>query len=315
MMNAMNSSDMMMHGREKVPWTKEIWAQIDEAVHAECKRTEIAAACLPMYGPVAAMTTTVPSDTVLTAGGTLEVDETAVAPVVEIQSLFRMTRQQVEDEAERMTAVTLATRCANLLCQAKDVLIFQGEKAALSHDLFSKNLVQLKSGHLPNGLINLPSTLPNQVVAVGALPPPSPQDTETRWGENTFGAVAEAYSILQSGKELAQAHYGPYCLVLNHVPYADTFAPLPTTLIMPADRIKPLVMDQYYGTGTLPEFRGLMISIGGNTVDWVCAQAPTTAFVQDDPGGNVLFRVFTRFALRLKDPSAVIVLEFDKAAP
>jgi hypothetical protein len=45
-------------------------------------------------------------------------------------------------------------------------------------------------------------------------------------------------------------------------------------------------------------------------MDLVVGQEPVTAFSQVDSSGNHLFRLFARFALRLKDPSAVIRLEF-----
>jgi hypothetical protein len=37
----------------------------------------------------------------------------------------------------------------------------------------------------------------------------------------------------------------------------------------------------------------------------------TTAFMQEDPEGRYRFRVYERFALRLKDKTAVIRLEFE----
>ena len=82
---------------------------------------------------------------------------------------------------------------------------------------------------------------------------------------------------------------------------------------MPADRIKPLVGNGFFGTGSMPRFRGLFMSTG-NTADLVVAQAPTTSYLQDDQDGNLLFRVYARFALRLKDPSSVILLEFQDRA-
>jgi uncharacterized linocin/CFP29 family protein len=309
----------MNNGREKVPWSQEIWNRIDRAVHAECQRTKIAAKFLPMYGPVDHNARTVPSDRVevlevaalrVAAGPIplLEVDEAAETPVVEIQVQFQLTPQQVHDEQRLMTAVTLATRAANHLSQGEDLLIFQGE-GALQGPLFTQNRVQLRSGTPGVGLLNL-AAQDIQIVPVEPLPPRQPQDTQTRWGENAFAAVARAYSILQSGEGLAQAHYGPYALVFQHVPYADTYAPLATTLIMPADRIKPLVTEGFFGTGTLPPFRGFMASLGGNTMDLVMAREPTTAFLQEDPDGRFRFRVFERFTVREKDQTSVVRFEF-----
>src|SRR5512132_4207580 len=313
------------NGRDKVPWDSETWDRIDQAVHAECQRTKIAAKFLPMYGPIDPKARTVPSDrvevlevaalrpTALRAPVTgpipvLDVDEAAETPIIEIQAQFQLTPQQVHDEQHLMTAVTLATRAANHLSQGEDLLIFQGE-GALQSPLFAQNRVQLRSGRPGVGLLNL-AAQDIQIIPVDPLPPRQPADTQTRWGENAFAAVARAYSILQSGEGLAQAHYGPYALIFQHVPYADTYAPLATTLIMPADRIKPLVTEGFYGTGTLPPFRGFMVSLGGNTMDVVMAREPTTAFLQEDPDGRFRFRVFERFTVREKDQTSVVRCEF-----
>ncbi len=141
---------------------------------------------------------------------------------------------------------------------------------------------------------------------------PPIDDDQQRFGENTFGAVADAYSRLQSGDGLAQEHYGLYALVLHHEPYADTYAPLRTTLIMPADRIKPLVTAGFYGTGTLPPLTGLLVSLGGNTMDIVVGMDVMTTFLQQDPDGRYRFRVYERFALRLKDSTAIMKLAFQQ---
>jgi len=64
------------------------------------------------------------------------------------------------------------------------------------------------------------------------------------------------------------------------------------------------------GAALQPQAVGLVVSTGGNTMDMVVGQDPITAFMQQDPDGNFRFRVLERFALRLKDLSAVIRLEF-----
>ena len=221
----------MNNGREKVAWSQEIWDRIDQAVHAECQRTKIAAKFLPMYGPIDPKATTVPSDTVLadTVGAErelsiLSVDETATTPIVEIQVQFQLTPQQVHDEAETDDRGYARDASGQSAFPGRGPVDFS-RPSALENPLFQENRVQLKSGRPGVGLVNL-ATLAIQTVQVRSLPP-RPDDTQTRWGENSFAAVASAYSILQSGDGLAQAHYGPYALVFQDVPYADTYAPLP----------------------------------------------------------------------------------------
>lgn len=116
----------MSLGREKLSWGQDIWNRIDQAVHGECQRTKVAKTFLPLYGPLPPGKTTVNSDAVLIDGQSLNVDETAYIPLVEIVVDFKLTPQQVEREQDWMTAVTLATRAANLLSQAEDLLIFRG---------------------------------------------------------------------------------------------------------------------------------------------------------------------------------------------
>lgn len=100
--------------------------------------------------------------------------------------------------------------------------------------------------------------------------------------------------------------------MLFHEQYADAFAPLATTLIMPADRIRPLMSSGFYGTGTLPERRGIVLSIGGQTVDLAIGVAGATAYSRIDEFENRWFRVYARFALRIKDPRALVLLEFEE---
>ena len=217
-----NNGNKTSLGREKVPWGQDIWNRIDQAVYNECQRTKVAKKFLPLYGPMPPGKTTINSDTVLIdEGQSLTVDETAYIPLVEIVVDFKLTKQQVEREQDWMTAVTLATRAANLLSQAEDLLIFQGQVAAVgkpnqgnqpavpAHPIFEQKKVRILSGNAGTGLLGgeLPATQKVPVNPTGA-------ETPAKYGENTFAAVADAYSRLQSGDQLAQAHYGPYAWFL-----------------------------------------------------------------------------------------------------
>jgi hypothetical protein len=336
------------------------------------------------------------------------------------------------DHSGYSTATTLATRAANILAQAEDMLLFNG-LGAFTSPLYT-NYVRWRANGEPSdwGLLNV---IPALALPTELGPLPASQvitvQLETAgqadvYGEKTFKGVTAAYAKL-----MGLAQYGPYALTLHNVPYADSFAPLPTTLIMPADRITPLMTAGFRDSGTLdapgatalaaganaaaaaaaagstaaqqqqaaanaaaafvinygvglvtsqsppptsasalaaaaemgslaaqaagasnagggttaddmgqaaayaaanqipnypglpqggnptpvapsglPSYYGSMVSLGGNTMDLVVGIEPTVGFMQQDVTGNFRFRVFERIALRLKDISAVIRLEF-----
>ena len=293
-------------GREAVPWAEDTWDHINAVVHDEMKRICVARRFLPIVPLADALT--VPADTIDTLGRTLSINEAAVTPLVEIWVEFALTKQQVEDEARLGTAVTLATRAANLLAQGEDLLLYRGEPAALQEPLFAAGRINRRAGPGPHGLsaeadLADPDPETGQVVHVQFS-----EEGGGRYGENTFTAVSDAYARLQG-----RGHYGPYALTLQTVAYADTYAPLRTTLIMPADRIRPLVDGRLYGTGTLPVATGVLLSTGGNSGDLVIGRDAITAFVQQDTEGLWRFRVFERFAHRDKDNTARILLTFAQA--
>jgi uncharacterized linocin/CFP29 family protein len=302
-------------GREKVPWTQELWDRLDAAVYDEMQRILIARRFIPVVH-AAPDALTVPADTVITNAddlaasnkGLLQVNEAAVTEIIEIWVEFSLTHQQVEREMTLSSAVTLATRAANLLAQGEDLLINQGNDVLKYNPLFLNGRIHTRAGPGPLGLTNRES-LPKgeeQVLFVSFT-----DSAQQRYTENTFGVVEEAYVRLQG-----EGHYGPYALILPPGPNADTRAPLKDTLIMPADRIVSLVDGRFYGTGTLPEIPeilGVMLSWGGNSIDMVVARDATTAFLQEDSEGLFRFRVFERFALRDKDPTSRFLLKFEQA--
>jgi hypothetical protein len=221
---------------------------------------------------------------------TFAVDEGATTRLIEFWVEFALTPQQAEQEANlthdhqgashpvhpahaehghsghsehghlgQSTAVTLATRAANILAQAEDMLMFDG-LGAFTSPLYTNYVRWRANGEpldwgllevipalappLPPGLSPLPAA---QVITVPQKPPPTtPGQPPSLYGENTFQAVTEGYATL-----MGNGQYGPFALTLHNVPYADSFAPLPDTLIMPADRIAPLMTAGFRDSGTL----------------------------------------------------------------
>jgi uncharacterized linocin/CFP29 family protein len=219
-------------------------------------------------------------------------------------------------------AVTLARRAAQFLALAQDMVIFQGSNGYAA-PFFSQNV---RSGAddepLNGGLLSLtggPYASPNTPIQVDPLP----DGSGVTYGENTLAAVTQGISTLT-----AQGNPGPYALVLNTTPYADLYAPVDSgSLVITADRVTSLVTSGIYGTGTVPPngglpgsgpsspacppYYGVLVSVGGDTLDVVIGLGATAEFVQQDVNGLWRFRVLKRFALRLKDPSAIQVLEFN----
>lgn len=337
-----------MAGRESVPWPKEVWEAIDRHVHDEVMRTRVGAKFLP-HRKVDPKTTSIPSDIIsfpILPGETtqtLVIDQGATIRLNEIWTEFALTTQQVHETAEAddladTAAVTLATRAANYLAQAQDLVIFQGVNAygtpffnkfvhylpnqfpsdtgLLSYPISSESPAQSPSTSVP-----LTGPDPNQVLQIQPVSVTSPVMNEgpgVIYGTSTFAAVALGCSVLQQN-----GHYGRYALVLHTIPYADLYAPV-IGLVITADRITPLVDAGLYGTGTLPAnvpasvtqtrtgatYTGMLVALDGDSMDLVVGLQASATFMQQDSSGNWRFQILERFALRLKDSTAVIRLEF-----
>ena len=235
------------------------------------------------------------------------------------------------------TAVMLARRATNVLCLARDTLIFQGTNAlppaggaAGGLPLFTSQLVSVRGAPTDAGLTGIGGAAPlplTQVIPVNVANAGAPAGF-AQYGPNTVTAITTACSTLVS-----TGYMGPLACVLYFFDYADAFSPLVNTLILPADRIAPLLQAGFHNSGTMPgipnpvninpvqlnlvglhypntQAVGLVMSLGGNTVEFVNGLDPVTAFSYIDPSGNYIFRVFTRFATKISDQGAIMRLEF-----
>jgi hypothetical protein len=300
-------------GHEKIPqWTQEVWDSISKAVADEHQLTTVAAQFLTPPVPDDTMLGTVPADKIVFGSdGVLSVDESESRPVVEIAVLFRVRGPQVDSEAKTKIAESCARRAANLLAKGEDLFVFQG-LAALQDPLFTSKSVLLISPQNPDPAIlidsfifkNNPQTIPV---------PPVETDPDPIYGENTYAAVAQGYAILQ------EHHYGRQALVLPSTILADTYAARTTTLDIPgitADRIKGLIGNRVYGTSAVPALKnsspakGVLFAMDGDTGEFVVQTAPAVEVVTQEKTGDYVLKVYERFALRLKDPNAVVELDF-----
>lgn len=106
------------------PWNEEIWKRIDMEVHKECMRTKVASRFLPLVKVDQAQLTFPPDTVIVDKDSKSSIRETAIIELIELVSEFRLTSQQVKKEESLMSAMTLATRSANHIAQAFDVVNF-----------------------------------------------------------------------------------------------------------------------------------------------------------------------------------------------
>lgn len=272
------------------------WDEIDRAVDDE-NQLKVAARFLPPY-PLPGATSAPRSVVNPKTSPILSIQQSDTIPLIEMGIQFALTEAQVDDEVNTHTGVTLTHRAGALLDLAEDLVIFQGN-IGLQDPVFQ--IVQTDGSDAGTGLVFAPPK--DQVIPVFPVEVDLTDPTQNRYGENTFGAVARAFALLQ------KTHYGRCALVLHTNVYADTYAALPETLAVPAERIKGLVSDHFYVSSALPPFTGILVAIDGDTMDLVVGQAPLTTFTQVS-NSQYLFRLYERMALRLKDPTAVARLEF-----
>jgi uncharacterized linocin/CFP29 family protein len=172
---------------------------------------------------------------------------------------------------------------------AEDILFFQGKNTKLPEGVKLVNGGAADGGLLGLAKKKIEVTRPKSGI----------------YGEETFRKVIEGISEL-----IKEGQPGPYALILESSIYADTYAPLPTTLVTTADRLLPLVTGGFYGTGTLPPSTGLLVSLGGEPTTLYVGQDTVTAYTHEDHDGSHLFRVFERVQFVARDPRAFVKLEF-----
>ena len=292
--------------------TSTAWERIQQAVEAETGRTKVVSKVLVPQGPLPDVVN-VPSDIVKSVSDgdiqQLTVEEGRTTGITEPQVQILLTPKQVQSEEELRSGLTLSIRAANLLSQAQDLLLCQGPNALRFEPLRSR-LVQLRNGTPEQGLVSAT----DEVIEIEPV-----SRGPKRYGEGTFEKVALAFGRLQ-----ARGFPEPYALLLPSYAYGDAFAPLASTLVTPADRIRALATAGFYTTAGLPPdapddpangadpeapATGLMLAVGGDTMDLVTAVPPKCAFIQED-GRGLVFRIYERFALRIKEPRAIIKLRF-----
>ena len=112
----------------------------------------------------------------------------------------------------------------------------------------------------------------------------------------------------------SQGYGKPFICVLDSQRYADALTPAGDALTVPADRLEPTLGHKLVLSSALQpnkgERAGVLLSLAGDAVDLVMATEAVPEFTFVNEKGRLVFRVVERFALRIKDQAAIVVLTF-----
>lgn len=296
-----------MENSHEVNWDQAIWKEINDAVKMEMGKVRIAQKVFPtmMFDT---NPTEIPNDVInFQDPDGLSIKEGRTKPFVEIYQEFPLTNTQVGKEAQIKTCKTLARMAAKSLALAEDTILFQGDTAKLPGNVKADLIDSAAAGLLgeanqqdanddDENKVTVP-ILVNRLVT---------SETKAVFGENVFSAVAEGRAILNS-----KAQAQNYALFLPTKVYADTHVPpSKASLVTTAERLKPLVEGGFYGTGTLPPDKGLLVALAGDPTCLYVGREATTEFVRKE-GSKYFFRVVERIQFVARDPRAFVLLNFE----
>jgi uncharacterized linocin/CFP29 family protein len=289
-----------------VSWTDTQWKRVRQAVTEEANRVRVASSFLPTYGPLPPSTQVVPSEVVDPT--TLTVDDVATTRLVELWVEFELSEQQVA-EVELESALLLFRRAANIVARGEDWTIFNGRPRLdrTDHVLPGQGLPTALC--VRGGRRRPRAVLPDDPGASGLLYAPVPALLALNVPLTAQGLVG---SIAASVAALEQVgHLAPFFCVLGDAAFVAAQSPNAISLVLPSDRIAPFLGRPLIRSGTVPRTFGVLVSLAGAPIDLAVAVDAAPQFLNVSNAGRYRFRVYERFALRIKEVECIVRLEFN----
>ncbi|MGJ7506627.1 encapsulin [Variovorax sp. GT1P44] len=271
-------------------WTDAQWQNVNNAVTEAFGKASVASAFLPMYGPLAGSAEVVRNERLIEVGTTISLDRDHNAVNLKLVNLtvnVELSSEQIADET-LSNALLAFRRAANILALEQDLVVFAG---------YGRGFMNENSSYVSNqvgpqkGLADLPARAGFDLLGP-ALPP------NVSRGQLVIPAVVKAMNTLERNSNPA-----PFACVLGDTLYEAVHDPS-QSLVLPADRVTPMLRGgPLLRSGKIEPGTGIVVSLGANVVDIVVGTPPTVQFLQREVNAKFLFRVYTRFALRIRDDS------------
>lgn len=300
-------------------WTEAQWNRVNSAITEEFTKASVAGACLPCYGPVGASMEAVSKQVFKyeDKDAIIKISDDETTSFWTIRTFVHLNSQQVADE-NLSSALFAFKRAANLLARTEDYLVFVG------HDARAKrpprplprqtndppNAPTMILGVIANKEHSADGLLTHHNVAAQSILKPfdnieNPKHTVSD-GEALVRKIADAIAELED-----KGYPGPFACVLGRNLYLEALTPVPGSMVLPADRIAPMLGGPLLRSGSMPAAHGVVVSSCGESLDLVVATPPKAQFLQVNEDAKYVFRVYERFALRIKDPVAIIPINLN----
>lgn len=273
-------------------WSDAHWQKVNDAVNEAFSKASVASAFLPMHGPLVGSAEVVRNERLQQNNESpptisLDRDHPGVnQKLVNVTVKVELTSEQVADET-LSNAILAFRRAANILAQEQDRVVFEGFLRSPKGATANSDLVANRPGPQP-GLADLHARRYefSRFRVVG----------DQTIGQGVVKAVVSAIQKLEE-----KYNPSPFACVLGNELFEEVHDPSPS-MVLPADRIVPLLKGgPLLRSGKITADAGIVVSLSGNAVDIVIGTAPTVQFLQRTSDAKFLFRVYARFALRIRD--------------
>jgi uncharacterized linocin/CFP29 family protein len=303
-----------------VGWTDAQWSRVYQTVSEEANKASVAGAFLPCFGPLARSADVVRFEELREEDQLLTVSDDNPIKLWTLAVHVELKQQQLADE-NLSAALAVFRRAANLLARTEDTIVFNG----LSNtDDAEKRLADIppqcrvSGGENTIGLVERGKE--GEKISVGyishtrQIEPYSKTElvspTDQYYGQAIVKAVSQAIMKLDKAGRL-----GPYACVLGNLAFVQAHTPETNSLVLPRDSIEPLLDGPVLRSGALDEYDGIVISLAGDPIDLVLATAPTAQFLQVTEEARYRFRIYERFALRVKQSNTISAFTLSEFTP
>jgi uncharacterized linocin/CFP29 family protein len=303
----------MADTNSQLGWVEAQWNKVNSAVTEEFTKASVVEAFLPCYGPLAGSAETVKDEKLdLSTAGAIRVTDDRTLKVWTLTVNVDLSNQQVADES-LSSALLAFRRAANKLAKVEDYIVLSGYALSTvrSQPSFTQSYLNPIAGVAPSDIDIIVTGGEDFAIGLteegdshkptGSTPPrqgTSFSPTTPARGQTIVTAVAQAIADLD-----ASSHLGPFACVLGHDLFVDAHSPDASSLVLPADRITPMLTGPLLRSSSIEKNVGIVVSLSGDPIDLVVATPPKVQFLQVTGQAKFLFRVYERFVLRIKERS------------